>query len=272
MTGSPVAVTVGSRDSDKAGGGRQNVGVTPDQAAAAVKPPTATLGDAFSQDPKTLRRAREMGLSGWAFYVAGRGGALGDVRADTVAAALGFIAPTAVRDGWDSARRVAPPSEIAAASLAECCRWGRERLAGLAGLDRLLELAERVVVAAEPAGMPLFAAWRAMPIPDDAPGAHAAVLLRLLREHRGASHLLAIRASSLSPIEAIIAGPDGEAGAAAFGWQPPYPAFEPLVRRRIWAEAVTDRIAGEAYRALTAAERQELVETLQAAVAALPGA
>ncbi len=239
--------------------------MTPDQAAAAAKPYVSELGNAFSLDPKTMRRVREIGLTGWSFYVAGRGGALGDVRVDTVAAALGFIAPAAVQDGWDAARRVAPPAEIAAQNLAECCRWGRERLGDFKGLERLLELAERVVVEAEPAGMPLFAAWRAMPIPDDTPGARAAVLLHLLREHRGAAHLLAVRASSLTPIEAIIAGPDGEAGATAFGWQPPYPPVEPLIRRRTWAEAITDRIAGEAYRALTALERQELVGLLETA-------
>lgn len=243
--------------------------MTPDQAAAAAKPSIAVLGDAFNHDPATMRRAREIGLSGWSFYVAGRGGALGDVRVDTVAAALGFIAPSAVHDGWDAARKVAQPSAIAASSLAECCRWGRETLAEIEGLARLIELAERVVIGAEPAGMPLFAAWRAMPIPDDSQGAQAAVLLKLLREHRGAAHLLAVRASSLSPIEAIISGPDGEAGAAAFGWQPPYPAFEPLVRRRIWAEALTDRIAGEAYRALTPVERQELVDLLESVGAAV---
>jgi hypothetical protein len=129
----------------------------------------------------------------------------------------------------------------------------------------MVELAERVIVAAETAGMPLFAAWRAMPIPDDAPAARAAVLAHLLREHRGAAHLVAIRASGLSPLDAIISGPEGEAGATAFGWQPPYPAFEPLVRRRAWAEALTDRVAGEAYRVLDAKERLELVDMLETA-------
>jgi hypothetical protein len=237
--------------------------VTPEQSAAAAKPIIQELGIAFSNDPKTMRRAREIGLTGWSFYVAGRGGALGDVRADTVAAAMGFIAHSAVQDGWDAARRVAAPMEIAAQSLAECCRWGREHLSGLPGLDQAIELMERVVVDAETAGMPLFAAWRAMPIPDDSPGARGAVLLHLLREHRGAAHLLAIRASALTPLEAIIAGPDGEAGATAFGWQPPYPAFEPLVRKRAWAEALTDRIAGEAYRTLGLSARQELVRRLE---------
>jgi hypothetical protein len=243
--------------------------VTPEQAAAAAKSAVLALGGAFSDDPKTMRRARQIGLTGWAFYVAGRGGALGDVRADTVTAALGFIAPEAVQDGWDAARKVAPPEQIAAHNLAECCRWGRENLESFYGLTKLLDLAERVVVSAEPAGMPLFAAWRAMPLPDDSPGARAAVLAHLLREYRGQAHLLAVRASGLSPLEAIIAGPEGETGATALGWQPPFPQFEPLVRRRSWAEALTDRIAGDAFRALTAAERTELVGLLDAAAAAV---
>jgi hypothetical protein len=241
--------------------------VTPELTAAACKPAVQELGGAFTECPKTLRRARELTLSGWAFYVAGRGGALGDVRADTVAAALGFIAPEAVNDGWEAARRVVPPAEVAAQSLAECCRWGVEHLGAFGGLRRLVELLERAVLAADPAGMPLFAAWRAMPVPSDAPGARATVLLHLLREHRSGGHLLAVRAAGLSPLEAIISGPDGEAGAVAFGWQPPYPPLGPLVRRRAWAEAVTDRIAGQAFRVLDPVERAELVGLLESALA-----
>jgi hypothetical protein len=240
-------------------------GVTPEQAAAAAKQAVRELGEGFGNDPRTMRRARQVGLTGWAFYVAGRGGALGDVEPDTVAAAIGMIAAEAVQDGWEAAKLVAPPPQIAAHNLAECCRWGHEYLASFRDLARLVEFAERVVVSAEPAGLPLFAAWRAMPVPDSAPAARAAVLMHLLYEHRSGANLLAIRASGLTPLEALIAGPEGEAGAIAFGWQPPYPPFEPLVRRRSWAEAVTDRIAGEAYRALDPVERVEFVDLLDAA-------
>jgi hypothetical protein len=241
--------------------------MTPEQTAACSKTAVTELGGAFSEDPRTLRRARQLGLSGWAFYVAGRGGALGDVRPDTVAAALGFISPDAVYDGWDAARQVSDPGEVATQNLAECCRWGNEHLAGNAGCGRIIELAERVVVEADAAGMPLFAAWRAMPVPDSAVGARAAVLLHLLREHRAGAQLLAVRASGLSPLEAIIAGPEGEAGAVAYGWQPPYPPVGPLVRRRVWAEAVAEKIAGQAFRALEPEERAELVGLLDGALA-----
>jgi hypothetical protein len=241
--------------------------VTPEQTAGAARSAVVKLGGAFAEDPKTLRRARQLGLTGWSFYVTGRGGSLGDVRADTVAAALGFIAPEAVYDGWDAARRVVPPSQIAAYHLEECCRWGGEKLAGLPWLNDLVKLIERVVLAADAAGLPLFAAWRAMPVPADGPGARAAVLLHLLREHRSGLSLVATRASGLTPLQAIISGPDGEAGAVAYGWQPPYPPFEPLIRRRAWAEALTDRMVGEAYRALDAAERAEFVRLLEATLA-----
>jgi hypothetical protein len=225
------------------------------------------LGGAFAESPKTLRRARQLGLTGWAFYVAGRGGALGEVHPDTAAAALGFIAADAVREGWEAARRVASPVQVAEHHLAECCRWGAEKLGVLPGLHRLTSLAERVVLAADPAGLPLFAAWRAMPMPDNATGARLAVLIKLLRELRSSAHLVAIRCAGLTPLEAVIAGAEGEAGAIAYGWQPPFPPAGPLLRKRIWADALTDRVVGGAYRALEVAERQELVALLNTAAA-----
>lgn len=242
--------------------------MTPEQTAASVREAVNTLGGAFTEDPKTLRRARELGLSGWAFYIAGRGGALGEVQPDTVAAAMGFIAPEAVTDGWDVARRFATPGELAGHNLAECCRWGAEHLGTVPKVDELIELAEQIVVNADAAGLPLFAAWRAMPVPNDGAGARAAMLLHLLREHRGGAHLIAVRAAGLSPLEAIIGGPDGESGAVAFGWPPPFPPVGPLIRRRITAEAITNRLVGEAYSVLTPPERTHLVVLMNGALAA----
>ncbi|SCL18888.1 hypothetical protein GA0070624_1633 [Micromonospora rhizosphaerae] len=239
--------------------------MTPEQVAAASKPLVLELGEAFSRCPGTLRRARLLGISGWAFYITGRAGALGDVRAETVAAALGFIAPDAVADGWDGAARTVRPVEVAAANLVECCRWGAQHLDDAPAVTRLVALVERTVDAADASGMPLFAAWRAMPVPDRSPGARLAVGLLLLREHFAGAHLLAVRASGMNPLEAVLAGPEGEAGAAACGWPPPYPPVGPLVRRRLWAEAVTDRLASAAFRALAPGEGEELLDLLSAA-------
>ena len=154
------------------------------------------LGSAYAECPKTLRTARELGPTGWSFFVAGLGAALGDVHPDTVAAALGFIARCAMPG---------PP----------LVRSSRSRGCG-----------------------PKFGS--VLPVGD--------------------AHLMAVRATGLTPLEAILSGSEGEAGAVAFGWQPPYPAVGPLMRRRLYAEALTDRIAGEAYAGFSVGERAEFVK------------
>jgi hypothetical protein len=237
--------------------------VTPEQAAANAKPGLATLVGAFAESPQTVRRARLLGLSGWAYHVSARAGALGDVRPETVAAAIGFIAPEAVADAWEAAAKATEPMEVATWHLHELCRWGSDQLGGFPRLSRLLDLSKRVVHAADGAALPLFAAWRAMPVADAAPGAQAAVMLHLLHEHRMSVHVVAVRASGLTPLQAIIAGPEGETGAVAFGWQPPYPAAGPIVRRLLWAESIADAMAGQAYAQLELAERVELVGLLE---------
>ncbi|GGQ41261.1 SCO6745 family protein [Couchioplanes azureus] len=237
--------------------------MTPEQAAANARPGLTSLVGAFAESPQTLRRARLMGLSGWAYHVSARAGALGDVRPETVAAALGFIAPEAVTDGWEAAAKTIPPVEVATWHLHELCRWGVDQLGGFPRLTRLLDLSRRVVSAVDCAGLPLFAAWRAMPVPDASPGAQGAVLLHLMHEHWLGVHVVAVRASGLTPLQAIIAGPEGETGAVAFGWQPPYPPAGPLVRRLMWAESVAGSLAGQAYAALDRAERVELIGLLE---------
>jgi hypothetical protein len=102
--------------------------------------------------------------------------------------------------------------------------------------------------------------------PLDGPGARAAVALHLLAEHRAGALLVAIRAAGLSPVQALIAGPEGEAAAVAFGWQPPYPAPVPLLRRRAWADAITDHICGQVFKTLSEKEREELVDLLEQAL------
>jgi hypothetical protein len=237
--------------------------VTPEQAAANAKPGLATLVGAFAESPQTLRRARLLGLSGWAYHVSARAGALGEVRPETVAAAIGFIAPDAVADAWEAATKATEPMEVATWHLHELCRWGGDQLGGFPRLSRLLDLSKRVVYAVDGAALPLFAAWRAMPVADAKPGAQAAVMLHLLHEHRLGVHVVAVRASGLTPLQAIIAGPEGETGAVAFGWQPPYPPAGPIVRRLMWAESIADAMAGQAYAQLDLAERVELVGLLE---------
>lgn len=238
-------------------------------AAARAKDAVRDLNNAWTTCPQTLRRSRRLEVSGWAFYVAGRGGVLGDdVRPETVAAALGVIAPDAVRAGWEAARKVGP-GDVAASRLAECARWGEEHLGGLPGIDRLVRLADRVVSSADAASLPVFAASRATPVPDGGTAARGALLANLLYEHRAGAFLLASRACRLTPVEAVIAGPHGTEEAIALGWQPPFPPTAPLMRRYAYAEALADRIAGPAYAVLSPAERVDLVALLEAAAASV---
>jgi hypothetical protein len=242
--------------------------VLPELAAAATSAAVRDVDRAWGTCPKTLRRARLLDLSGWSFYVAGRGGVLGDeARAETVAAAIGLIATDAVRAGWDAARKVGP-AEVAASRLAECARWGDERLGSIPDLELLEGLAASVVIAADAVGMPLFAASRAMPVPDGGPGARVAVLVHLMSEHRAGALLLAVRACGLTPVEAIIAGPEGEEEAITFGWHPPFPSRSMLIRRYTYAEAIADRIVGESYASLSPDERRDLLRLLTVAAEA----
>ncbi|WP_189114406.1 SCO6745 family protein [Pilimelia terevasa] len=241
--------------------------MTPEHAAAVSRSAVHYLGDAFTECPVTVRHAQQRGLSGWSYHVASRAGVLGYVSTATVTAALGMLGPELVRDAWEYARRLLPPTEIAAQRAAECCRWGTAQLDRFPAVNRLVGLTGRMLAAADATAMPLFAAWRALPSPDVTPGARAATHLHLLREHRRAAYLIAVRAGGLTPVEALVAGPEGEAAAAACGWAGPYPRVGPLLRRRMWTEAVTDRLAGQPFTALSPAERAELVDLLDEAAA-----
>ena len=88
-------------------------------------------------------------------------------------------------------------------------------------------------------------------------------MLYLLHEHRQGVQVVAVRASGLTPLQAIIAGPEGETGAVAFGWQPPYPPAGPIVRRLMWANSIADAMAGQAYGQLDLGERIELLGLLE---------
>jgi hypothetical protein len=238
--------------------------MTPEETAAAVQVPISALGSKYLRNRHTRDRGQELGLDGWDFYVAGRCGVLGDVDADVVSAAMVFFPVDWVRARWESAREVLDPAETAAHYIAAGHAWGRERLAGAEGLERLAELAWRVAAAADPAGLSLFAGWRCLPLPDDAP-ARVAQLCMALREHRGNAHGIAVLAHGLRPLEAVLAGPEGADNARFFGWPEPYPDPEPLRSRWAAAEEATARLSARAYEVLDEAERVELARLLAAA-------
>lgn len=236
--------------------------------AAAAKPVVTGLGGSFMISSEAKAAGKDGGYRGWQLYASGRAGVLGDVSAEVAQAALGFHHPDLVRAGWEGGRAVAPAPDTAARYVEVCRAWGRHRYACLAEADRLADLLEQVVTAADPAGWLLFAAWRAQPLPDDAPG-RVVQLLHVLREHRGDAHLGAVRAVGLRPVEAIVAGTGGPANATFFGWPDPLPEVTDELRTLLArAEEATDAQAGPAYAVLDQAGRDDLLRLLRDAAAA----
>jgi hypothetical protein len=233
--------------------------------AVIVKDAVSSLGGAFMLAPEAREAAKEAGLRGWEMYFVGRAGVLGEVDADVVAAALAFFPLELVRSRWASARaKVCPPSAVDRFAAA-CHRWGRHHLSRLSEAERLVELMERVAGRADIAGLPLFAAWSKIPMPDDPP-ARVARTAHLLREHRDGLHTTAVLATGLTPLQAIVAGPYGAEQARFFQWAEPYPQLDEALRqRRTQAEDLTDDLVAPAYTALDQREATELVDLLSEA-------
>jgi len=229
----------------------------PTEAAAATAHAIEQVGGAFMLDGQTYARGGELGFSGLDFYVLGRGGALGDVCGDVVAAAFVFWNPDNVRTQWEAGRRTLSPSESAQEWVALAGAYGEAHLPDVDGLDRLIELSERVVADASPSGAPLFAGWRSLEGPPaDRPKARAQYLLNGLRELRGALHGGAVLSSGLTGQEAVAYRTPHMA--PIFGWDAETLPDATTVEDR-WkaAEAGTDAAFGRALAGLDAAERAE---------------
>jgi hypothetical protein len=238
--------------------------MTPAQTAAAVKDAVGRFGFDWMASPDVRARGKaELGLRGRALYHLGRAGVLGDVPVEVVVAVEAFFPPEVVRAAWAEGRALIAPSDAARFYAGCCADVARARFADDARTARCAELVERVVDAAEPAGLPLFAGCRLLPRPDDAPG-RLGLLLNVLREHRGSVHAAAVAAMGIPPLAAVVAGSYGEANARFFEWPEPYPDPAPWRARWDAAEDLTAAAAGTPYDALSAAERVELAELVAA--------
>jgi len=239
--------------------------------AQSVKAAIGPLGGAFMISRYAKAAADDQQLAGvWTSYFAGRCGVLGTVDADVVTAALAFYPADVVRMGWEAAWASTSPERSAARYAQACHEWGQAKLAGFPDAGRLADLAGTVAAAADVATLPLFAGWRAMPLPAD-DHARAAQALHVLREHRGGLHAVAVLAHGLTPLQAILAGPGGEANATFFGWSGPFEDVTALRQQRQAAEESTDVMADRAYAVLDDAEQAELASLLDKAFAVVFG-
>jgi hypothetical protein len=233
--------------------------MTPEQAAHETRDAIVNVASRFMTDPATYAYGNELGFEGMDFYVAGRGGLLGDVPAGVVTASLVFFAPEAIEPAWERSAPVMPRAQAALEWAGRLHAMPLDRFPVDFDWSTLADLLGRVVHAASVAGAPVFAGWRALPEPEEMP-ALALHRLNALRELRGGLHGAAVLTVGLKPVEAIVVR--SPAMMSVFGW-PEAPADPaPFSDRWALAEARTDRMFGRNLTALDAEERGVLVDLL----------
>jgi helix-turn-helix protein len=234
--------------------------LTGEQTAQAVDKILHDVGTVWMIHNDTRARAEEYGyVKLQPFYFAGRGGVLGDVDAGVVIAAFGWWDPGYARLMWGRGLAVADARESARRYQQACGAWADDHLAGFADADRLSDLTQKVVDGAEESGLPLFAGWRAQPRAEGGV-ARMLQLVHVMREWRGAVHLVATTAAGLGPLEAILTN-EGPNQARFLGWRGDLPECDHLKDRHVQAQEITDRLlAAEYERVLTPAERAEFAE------------
>ncbi|MEV4564137.1 hypothetical protein AB0K12_10240 [Nonomuraea sp. NPDC049419] len=243
----------------------------PRTTAARVKTPIGQFGGGWMISREVKAICDEYGLGPREAYFRGRCGVLGECAADVVTSVAVFFPPEHVEASWNGGRKLAADRAVELYAAA-CQEWGRRKLGGHDGCARIAELLEPVVDQASPVGAPLFAGWRAVPLPDDPP-ARAVQLMHVVRELRGGLHANAVIAAGLHPLEATLAAEhdalplgrsSGEDIARFFTWPEPYEKPGPeVVKRRAAVEENTDDLMAEVFSVLTDAESDELIELLR---------
>ena len=161
------------------------------------------VGAKFMLDMDMYGEVAGLGYQGLGFYIAGRGGVLGDVEHVEVFEAMTFFPAETVQAGWESSASVESRADSAGRFAGYAARWGANNVAdGTEGLDRLAELCEKVIQAADGSDAPLFAGWRDLPEPDGEPDL-VVHRMNALRELRAARHIAAIRQVGLDPATAF---------------------------------------------------------------------
>ena len=220
----------------------------------------------FSQSTKDT--GKSLGLKGMEFYVAGRGGALGDCDGSVVAAAFSYFNPIIINAAWTLAIAKHPARTIGSMHYECAAVVGREKLSALPNLAEFVSAMQKVFDAMDPDGLALFAAFKSLPLVNDLPG-RAMQLAASLREYRGSAHLVAVRASGVSGIQAhFIKRPKDMKN---FGWsESEYPIVNDETRARmVAAEKLTDALCIAPYSVLNETERASLVAGARAFEAAL---
>ncbi len=224
----------------------------------------------------------------WDTYFAGRAAPLGLAAAEVVDALFYNFAPGEVARHIPKVWRTTTPEAAIAARQIGCERALRRILGDRADLPAFARAGELLMKAATNApveGRPMYAALRAIPIPDDVVGRlfHAA---SLLREHRGDGHIAALMVEGVGRLEAhVLLALDMDMPAEKFGRIHHLPAAQldavidgmrdrgliaadgwlseqgRAVKQRV--ESLTDDLAAKPYENLDTAEVDELMDSLE---------
>ena len=224
---------------------------------AAVSRPIHDFGDEFMSDDATGTVGLRAGFPpGRAFYCRGRFGVLGEASVPVVQSVQGFLGPSLVTGGWLAGRAVMPAGEAAACYAQAVRQWGRANISADVDVEHFNHLAQQLIDAADGDALPLFTGWRAQPCPADDPVGAAMQRIHVLREHRGACHLAAVRLCGLSARVAMVINL-GVEQATHYGWEQPRPAAATLIPRWRRAERLTDELQASLYATLTDRQRTE---------------
>jgi hypothetical protein len=240
--------------------------MNPRDVMQATAPKIGDIGAAFYFSPDTLQRGKDVGLDGFRFYFLGRGGVLGDVEPGVVRAAFGYYERGLVEKIWSTGKEVMSPRKAARLYIECAHEMGRDKFAGIDGLDGFVDAATTVIAAVEGASLPLFEAVRCEPVPEDAPAAamHQAMVLR---ELRGSVHLLALTACGIESTHAHgIRRPDEF---KLFGYENEITVTETDRARWLRAEQLTDDILVRAFDRLTPDQADAIIAGADAMHAAV---
>jgi hypothetical protein len=230
----------------------------------------------------------------WDTYFAGRAAPLGVVPAEVVDALFYNFAPGEVARHIPKVWRTTTPEAAIAARQRGCAKALRRILGdhvGSPGFARATDLLLEAATGAPWEGRPMYAALRAIPIPDDEVERlfHAA---SLLREHRADGHIAALMTEGVGGLEAhVLLALDMDMPAAKFGRVQHLPAAQldavidgmrargligddgwlsergRAVKRRV--EDLTDDLAATPYEVLEPGELDELMTALEPLAARL---
>ena len=230
----------------------------------------------------------------WDTYFAGRAAPLGLVPAEVVDALFYNFAPGEVARHIPNVWRTTTPDLAIAARQLGCVKALRRILGDRVDTPSFALAAELLTKAATSApveGRPMYAALRAIPIPNDVVARvfHAA---SLLREHRGDGHIAALMVEGVGGLEAhVLLALDMNMPAEKFGRIHHLPAAQlgavidgmrdrDLIGEDGWlsehgravkqrVESLTDRLAARPYESLEPSELDELVGALEPLAALL---